>query len=83
VSTSGLRGLTGSGLSSSWLMLLACQQWMCSSWNPVGVVSRTDILAVASVLGFGHEIWNATLPQARSLDELNRIEHAITESAAG
>lgn len=48
-----------------------------------GQGSLQGFMAVAAAYGIAHEIWNATRPQARSLDELERIEIAIADRAPG
>lgn len=42
-----------------------------------------DFVAIAASFGFAHELWNATRPRANNLNELERIEHAKAERAAG
>jgi DNA-binding XRE family transcriptional regulator len=44
-----------------------------------GSCSLQESLALARTYGFAHELWNATMPRAASLDELERIEMAIAE----
>jgi transcriptional regulator with XRE-family HTH domain len=42
-----------------------------------------DYVAASMVLGFGHELWNASRPRPTSLDELERIELARCEHPKG
>lgn len=42
-----------------------------------------DYVAASMVLGFGHELWNASRPRPTSLDELERIELARCERTKG